>query len=105
MGSLANLDGGTHIVAVYPRVKRTVVEVRDVLDQAIVTRVGAGPFRAGNILRAEVFEDSLRDDRLLLMFTVDVGTSPSLQESLAAVEAVARVRIIARTLRSVRSAP
>lgn len=95
MGAFTDLGGGTHLVSVSPRANRTIEEVRDVLLDEIVARLKAGPFRAGNIIRAEVFADVAKDDRLILLFEVDIATSPSLREGLAAVEMVAKTRIIA----------
>ena len=40
-----------------------------------------------------------------MLFSVDIGTSPSLQDALAAIEAVARTRIVASSTGAVLRAP
>ena len=95
MGAFADLGGGTHIVVLTPRANRTTADVQAALERELVGRVGAGPFRAGNVQRVEVFQDASNDDRLVLLFSVDIGTSLSLREALAAVAKVARTRVIA----------
>ena len=97
MGTFANLSGGTHFVFVSPKVDRTMEEVRAVIDREITARMSAGPFRAGNVVRAELYSDTAREDRLLLILAIDIGTSPSLREALSAVEKVAKIRVLAST--------
>lgn len=105
MGALAELAGGTHVVVLSPRSKSTAAEVRDVVERELVARVGAGPFRAGNVQRVEAFVDAAHEDRLVVLFSVDIGTSPSLRDALATIEAVARVRIVATSAGAVLRAP
>ena len=95
MGAFADLGGGTHIVVLTPRSNRTVADVQGALETELLTRVGAGPFRAGNVERVEVFPDVANDARLVVLFSVDVGTSPSLRDALAAIGKVARARVVA----------
>jgi hypothetical protein len=104
MGAFSDLGGGTHIVVLTPRANRTTADVEAVLEQELLGRVGAGPFRAGNVERVEVYRDSSNDDRLVVLFSVDIGTSPSLREALTAVAKVARTRVIASAGRAVLSA-
>ena len=104
MGAFSDLGGGTHIVVLTPRSNRTTAEVQSALERELLVRVGAGPFRAGNVERVEVFQDAANDERFVLLFSVDIGTSPSLRDALAAIAKVARTRIIASAGRAVLSA-
>ena len=95
MPGFGDIDGGTYVIRLTPRARRTRQEVCEAVERELVSRVGAPASRAGNVLRVELYSDADNDDRLVLSFSVDIGTSPSLRDALAAIEKVAVARVLA----------